>query len=135
MKVYFEHIYEHIGYLFYAIASERGKLNAVSLDKLNRLIDQQWHPAGNGATIETHLAACLHAGIRTAIDSAMSPEEAFDLFHNYYEVHTLPFGQPLRLKIQATANTLAAEFSGNGTRSHFIEALEKLLEVRSKLIL
>lgn len=130
MKVYFEHIYEHIGYLFYAIASEHGKLNAASLDKLTRLIDQQWYPAGNGSTIEARLVGYLHSGLRNAMDSAMSADRSFDYFHDFYEVHALPFGLPLRSKILATGNTLASEFSGNGTRSHFIHELEKLFEVK-----
>lgn len=130
MKVYFEDIYEHIGYLFYAVASERMKLNTESLDKLMRLVDQQWYPAGNGTTLEAHLAGELHSGCRKAMNSIMSPEQAFDHFQQYYEVHALPFGQPLRSKILATVKTLAAEFFGNGTKSHFVARLEGMFEMK-----
>ncbi len=130
MKVNFEDIYERIGYLFYALAAERGKLNAVTFDKLKRLVDQQWNPVTtNGRTLESHLASYLHSGLRNAFDFSMSAGEAYDLFKTYYDIHSLPFGELLRSRIFATANMIASEFSGNGVKSGFVTALEKVLEV------
>lgn len=129
MKAYFEHIYEHIGYLFYAIAAERGELNTVSLDKLNRLIDRQWYAAGNGQSLDTNLVSHLHAGLQNAFKTSMHAEEAFDRFRNYFGVHGLPIGRPLRLKIFGTANMLASEFSRNGKQSNFVSNLAKMFAV------
>lgn len=103
MKAYFEHIYEHIGYLFYAIAAEHGKLNGVTFDNLNRLIDTQWYPADNGQSLEIRLASYLRSGLRNAFDASMEAEEAFDRFQNYFSVQRLAIGKPLRSKIVATA--------------------------------
>ena len=128
MKVYFEHMYEHIGYLFYALATEHGKLNGVTLEKLIRLIDQQWYPPDNGTTIESHLASHLHSGVRKAFDTSMPAFEAFDYFKSYFDIHGDPYGQPLRSKMFATANTIAAEFSGNGKKSDLLPTLKMLLE-------
>jgi hypothetical protein len=129
MKVYFEHIHEHIGYLFYAIASEHGKLNAVTFDKLKRVVDQQWYPVSNGISVESNLTNYLQSGMQNAYDTLMTSREAFDLFKSYYDIHSLPFGKFLRSKIFATANTIASESSGNGAKSEFITSLEKLLAV------
>jgi hypothetical protein len=129
MKAYFEQIYEHIGYLFYAIAAEHGKLNAVTFDRLNRLIDQQWYPAGNGQSLDAQLVNHLHSGLRKAFDASMWAEEAFDRFQSYFGVHSLPIGRPLRSKIFATANMLASEFSWNGKQSKFVSSLAKMFAV------
>ncbi|MFZ6014668.1 MAG: hypothetical protein ACOYXT_30285 [Bacteroidota bacterium] len=129
MKVYFEHIYEHIGYLFYALARAHGKLNEVSFDKLNQLIDQQWSSDGNTQNLESHMVNYLRSGLRNAFDTAMSAGAAYDHFKSYYDIHSTPFGSSLRSKILATADSIAAAFSGNGKKSEFLAYLEKLLSV------
>lgn len=131
MKVHFEHIYEHIGYLFYAIACEHGKLNAVKFDKLKRVVDQQWRSFGNGVAIESNLANYLQAGVRNAYDTKLTSQEAFDLFKNYHDIHCLPFGGSMTSKIIAIASKIASEFSGNWTKSEFISTLKNLLAVNS----
>lgn len=129
MKIYFEHIYEHIGYLFYAVACERGMLNAVTYDKLNRLIDQQWKPTDSGQTLEQHLISCLHSGLLNAFKTSMPAEKAYNRFKDYYNLHYLPFGKTLCSKVISTANTIASEFSGNGKKSVLVSALEMLFAV------
>lgn len=129
MKFSFNDVYRHIGYLFYALATEHGKLNTITFDRLIRLVDQQWYPSGNETTIETHLVGHLHDGLRTAFDGAKSSREAFHDFKTYYTIHGAPFGQSLRSRIFSTSNTIASEFSGNGKKSDFLTELEKLLVV------
>jgi hypothetical protein len=129
MKIYFEHIYEHIGYLFYAVACEHGMLNAVTYDKLNRIIDLQWKPTDVGQTLDQHLVGCLHSGLLNAFKTSMPAEKAYRRFQEYYNLHYVPFGKPLRSKIISMANTIASEFSGNGKKSALVSALETLLAV------
>ena len=129
MKIYFEDVYENIGNLFYALASEHGKLNKVTFDKLKRLVDQQWYPAGKEMTLESHLLQCLHSALEKAFNASKDPEQAFLHFKNYFTIHSEPFGQALRSRIFATSNTIASEFSGNGKKSDFLKGLEKLLDV------
>lgn len=129
MKFSFEDVYRHIGYLFYALAAEHGKLNTVTFDKLTRLVDQQWYPSGGETTVETQLVGHLHDGLRTAFEMAKPSSEAFFDFKSYYSIHVAPFGQSLRSRIFSTSNTIASEFSGNGKKSAFLTELEKLLVV------
>lgn len=129
MKVYFEHIYEHIGYLFYAVATERRKLNPVSFGKLRRVIDLQWSSSTNGQTTESNLLGYLHSGLRNAFDTSMDSVKAFDDFTSYYDIHNVPFSSTLRSKIFNTAKTISSEFSGNGKESEYLKYLESLLAV------
>jgi hypothetical protein len=129
MKIYFEHIYEHIGYLFYAVAAEHGMLNAVTYDKLYRLIDQRWKPTDTGQTLELHLVRCLHAGLLQAFKTSMTADAAYNHFKDYYTLHYQPFGKPLRSRILSTAGTIASEFSGDGKKSAIISGLETIFSI------
>jgi len=134
MKVYFEHIYERVGYLFYAVASEKGKLNKVTLRKLLQIIDHQWKSSSNGTgayTLQSHLVDYLLSGIRNAVDNSLSSGQAFDYFQSYYEIHSIPFGIELQAKIMSTANVIAHEFSENGTASDMVRRLETLFHFKS----
>jgi hypothetical protein len=129
MKVHFEHIYENIGFLFYAVASERGRLNAVTYDRLRRLVERQWRPAGNGETIESQLVYYLHSAMYEAYNQALPPEQAFERFKRYFRIHSLPFGSDLRTRIFSTADMLASEFSIDGKQSTFLNSLAGMFRV------
>jgi hypothetical protein len=131
MKVHFELIYEHIGQLFYAVASERSKLDPITYDTLKRLIDQEWNSKVNGdSTLQSHLLDNLHAGVHNAMRDLLSAEHAFENFVTYFALHSFPFSEPMRSKILSTAKTIASEFSG-GTKSEFVSKLETVLELKS----
>lgn len=130
MKAYFEHLYEHVGYLFYAMAAEDRKLSMMDWDRLNRLIDQQWHPAGNGQSLDSHLISQLHLGLKGAFNTSMQAEEAFAVFQNYHCLHGLSIGEALRLKIFVTAEILACGFSSNAKQSVFMAHLAKMFKFR-----
>lgn len=129
MKINFEQIYQHIGTLFYAIASERGKLNAITYDTLRRLVEHEWSVTPELDSLEVHMIDCLRSATRNAFDEALTAETAFGQFTAYFSLHSIPFGKPLRAKILATAKTIAAQFSGSEKPSGFVDTLENLLHV------
>jgi len=127
MRVYFDQIYERIGWLFYAIASEKEKLTPSTSEKLQQIIDQQWKPTPDSdAMLQRHLLDYLKYGLRNAVDNASRPDEAFNRFRLYFELHSLPFSKDLRTRILATTRSIAAAFNDNDTNSDFINALEKV---------
>lgn len=127
MRVYFDQIYERIGWLFYAVASEKEKLSDTNSARLLQIIDQQWKPTPDSdAMLQRHLLDYLKYGLRNAIDNASRPDEAFNRFRLYFGLHSLPFGKDLRARILATARLIAMEFNGKETNSDFINSLETL---------
>lgn len=132
MKVYFDQIYERMGCLFYAIASEKQKQSTVNIARLLQIIDEQWKSGPSSeAVLQSHLMGYLKSGVRNAVDNALQPGEAFDRFRMYFDLHSLPFRKDLRDKIIATAKAIAAELSGNGIHSEFINCLEDLFEYKT----
>jgi hypothetical protein len=111
MKVNFESLYEHIGYLFYGLACRNGELSTAQFAKLADLIEANWRPAINGDPgIYLHLVDCIHGGIRYAQENDFDSEEAMSSFSNYYEIHPLPFSEPLKEKVLASAALIVMEF-------------------------
>lgn len=129
MKVNFEHIFEHIGLLFYAVAAEQRVLHAVDYDKLKNLIGSEWVTGLNyNIDLQSRLKDALFEGVRGGFDNSMNAEVAFARFRDYYEMHSLPFGNVLKLKIISTAISIHTEFSDNGHGSGIISRLDKLLQ-------
>lgn len=138
MKTSFEKLYEHVGYLFYALAAEHGKLSSADYLKLKEIIDRYWagsahgdlrlQPYLNGYVLS--LNGYLLSGVRNAIDEGMDADEAFLFFENYYAVHKLFFGSALKEKIALTDNSIAAVFPGNNHQRAVIKNVEELLELK-----
>ena len=85
MKADFEILYEHIGYLFYALASEFHVLSYYENRKLNELIDEHWkvlHPME--APLHLRLNEHLHTGVHKAMSASWSSEHAFKMFEDFY---------------------------------------------------
>ena len=134
MKANFENIYEHMGYLFYALAAEFSKLSSREYSELEKLIDEHWQPGNTReAWLQSHLVQHLHAGIENAYINSLSAEEGFDIFENYYLVHKHSFGLPLREKIYECGNAIVHEFYQLHHDSELIRKVEKLLELRPEL--
>lgn len=128
MKVNFEHIFKHIGLLFYAVAAEQKVLHAVDCDKLKNLIGSEWVTGLNyNIDLQSRLKDALFEGVSQGFDDSMNAEVAFARFRDYYEMHSLPFGNVLKLKTISTAISIHTEFSDNGHSSGIISRLDKLL--------
>src|SRR5690349_19472989 len=100
MKVNFELLYEHIGYLFYSLSKDDGQFSVSDLKKLKELVDLRWrHDLNGDGTLQTHLTDCIHLGIRVCVNESWTSEKAFLSFKNFYKIHSLPFSSSLREKI------------------------------------
>jgi hypothetical protein len=111
MKVNFESIFEHIGYLFYGLACRNGDLSTAQFLKLSDLIEATWRAKTSGDPgIYLHLVDCIHGGISYAQENGFDSQEAMVSFTNYYQNHSGPFGEPLKEKIFATASAIVKEF-------------------------
>jgi hypothetical protein len=131
MKVYFDSLFEHIGLLFYAIGAERGKPEPAEYLSLKKMVEADWGlPSDDRGPVENHLAHHLYSGLRSAFESSINPEHAFDCFRDYYQVHALSCGDALKAKIIATAHSIAREFPVKVPGSGLADRLELLFSHR-----
>jgi hypothetical protein len=107
MKVNYEDIFEHIGYLTYSMALPHGALSERSVVKLKNLIDLLWIDKD---PLSMHLNDCAKAGITYCLDNFMTSEHAFSSFVNYFRIHRLPFGKPLQQRIISLTQEVFAAF-------------------------
>lgn len=127
MKVNFENIYEHIGYLFFALASKDGELPTDRLNKLTELIENIWRPITIGDPIlNMNLVNCIHTGVKYAIQNEMSAEHAMTSFIDYYRIHSLPFSKALKEKILASSIQIIKEFPAGRNGLRVQSEIEKL---------
>lgn len=128
MKVNFEPLYEHIGYLFFALTAKERQLSQGDLMKLTELIEKNWKPVTNGdPVLDMHLAECIHAGIRYAVQNGMSPDHAFKSFMDYFRIHSLPFSKTLKERILALSLQIMQEFPSDQRGSRMQFEMEKRL--------
>lgn len=129
MKIYYENIYEHIGKLFYALASEEKLLTLTDYCKLKKIIEKEWEEMSSGDQgIQAHLVAYLYSGIKACIESSISPEKAFELFENNYLLHRVQFSPYFKERILVVARSITHEFSPDGISSRFQKELKSLFE-------
>jgi len=128
MRFNSEDLYEHVGYLFYAIACEGTKLSAGNLLKLNQFIDETWRQAICGdVTLSKYLADCIHNGVRFASVNGMSSDHALESFTRYFIIHSPAFGLTMREKIHLSAEMLLKEFPNNPKAGDMAKNIESLL--------
>ena len=131
MKANFESLYDHIGYLFYALANEQKPLSAYDIKKLETEISESWQPLTSAeSNLHYSLIKHLNNTITDCFNRRLSSAEAFDIFEEYYLVHHVNFGPSLQGKILNAANEISHEFfslSKNKEGSHTLAELKKLL--------
>ena len=131
MKVNFEDIYRHIGFLFYALATKDTGLLANDRLRLTDIVERNWRQKGNGDPgLNMHLVDCIHDGIRYAIVNSMSRDHAMSSFRDYYTIHPLPFSPELKKKIVGAAILISAEFPERSHNGQLKENLESLMHVK-----
>jgi hypothetical protein len=111
MKANFENLYDHIGYLFYALANEQKKLSEYDMKKLEAEISESWQPLTNAeASLHYSLIKHLNNTITECFRGALTSNHAFESFEDYYIVHHVNFGDNLQHKILKAANEISHEF-------------------------
>jgi hypothetical protein len=129
MKVDFDRISEHIGYLFYALASEDQKLLSSDLSRITDIIENVWKGQPNGDhSLHGHLTHCINEGIRYALDNRMESAEALQSFKTYFLMHPMAFGSGLRSNILSSADQIIKEFQGRSGSGVMERELQVLLQ-------
>lgn len=135
MKVDFEILYEHIGYLFYALAFETRQPSSFQHGKLSLIIDKHWKVADpKEESLHLRLNDHLHSGVRHAMASTWHPEHAFTIFEEFYLVHRSSFGYVLKDKIQESASEIAHDFYSLHRHSKLVMELNWLLTPQRQMI-
>jgi hypothetical protein len=132
MKYNFEHLYEHVGYLFYALVRRDAGIAAADLLKLTEFVNNSWKPEASGdPTLGVHLAERIHSGIRYASANRMTTLHAIESFKVYFTLHALVFSGTLRERVLSSVNTIQKEFAGNHESYGIDVVLQRLLAVPS----
>jgi hypothetical protein len=131
MKANFEALYDHIGYLFYALASEQKTLSKYDMKKLEAEISESWQPLTSAeASLHYSLIKHLNNTITNCQSDGLTCNNAFEVFEDYYSIHHSNFGDNLQHKILAAANEVSREFfstSKDKNGSHLMSELKHLL--------
>lgn len=129
MVVNYQRIYEHAGYLFYAIAAADGAIKEAELSVIKDLINKEWLPLEDSTDeFGTDAAHYILMTFDILMDRSASADEAFAVFKDYLEAHKGAFTEPVRKKIRLTAAAVARAFAGqNKAESKFLKALKKMI--------
>lgn len=130
MEINYQRIYEHAGYLFYAIAAADGAVKDAEVAVFKDLVSKEWLPLEDSTDeFGTDSAHYIFMAFDTLLDRVAPPEEAFATFKDYFEEHHAAFSPSIRKKIRVTATAIAGAFAGkNKAESGYIAALGKLMK-------
>ena len=126
MKVNFEEIYEHIGFLLYSIAFSHAQISEEEVKKLTNVLDGIGKD-NQDDRLTVHLSDCTKEGVTYCLENTMTQEHAFSSFTDYFRIHTLPFSKSLREKIISLARAVFDELP-SPTGQQKLESLEQLLQ-------
>lgn len=130
MKANFESLYDNIGQLIYAVATEQKHLSEYDLKKLKLEVAEAWQPLTSDPQLHYTLVKHMNDAITNCYNESVPSNNAFEIFEDYYFVHSSNFGPGLQDKILAAANQISHEFFGihkNGETSHVLKELKQLL--------
>lgn len=130
MAINYQRIYEHAGYLFYAIAAADGAVKDAEIAVFKDLISKEWLPLEDSTDeFGTDSAHYIFITFDNLLDRGVSPDEAFASFKDYFDEHSSAFSYPIRKKIYTTATAIADAFAGkNKAESDYIKVLRKLMK-------
>lgn len=105
--------YQHIGYLFYAIAAADEHVCDTEIDTLKKLVKRYWLPLdhandqyGSDAAFQIEIVFdWLHA------ETIKTANECYGLFENYYDSHSCLFTSEVKHLILETSNAIANSFA------------------------
>jgi len=130
MKYNFENLYEHVGYLFYGMVIQDGRISATDLLKLTEFVDKNWKPsASSDPGLSVHLAECILRGVRYASTNTMKAPHALASFKEYFIMHALGFSGTLRERILASVHAIRKEFQGNAASDTVESDLQRLFAI------
>jgi hypothetical protein len=129
MVINYQRIYEHAGYLFYAIAAADGAVKEAELSAIKDLINKEWLPLEDSTDeFGTDAAHYIFMTFDILMDRSLSADEAFAVFKDYFDTHKGAFTEPVRTKIRLTANAIAQAFAGkNKAESKYLKELKRMM--------
>lgn len=130
MVVNYQRIYEHTGYLFYAVAAADGTIKPAELSAIKDLINKEWLPLEDSTDeFGTDAAHYILMTIDILMDRSVSADGAFSVFKDYFEAHKAAFTEPVRKKIYLTANAIARAFAGkNKAESKYLKEVRRMVQ-------
>ena len=103
MKMDNRDVYEQLGNLFYAIATDQ-MIKPLEIGQLKMLISEEWLPrnAGSDGSMISEEAHCILVTIDTLQGNNVTSDEAFRDFAKFYAVHQEVFTNRPRIAITAS---------------------------------
>ena len=131
MKMDNRDVYEQLGNLFYAIATDQ-MIKRLEIGQLKMLISEECLPrnAGSDGSMISEEAHCILVTIDTLQGNNVTSDEAFRDFAKFYAVHQEVFTNGLRDRILETASEIVRVFhEDNGGGGRHFEDLKRLFHV------
>lgn len=130
MEINYQRIYEHAGYLFYAVAAADGAVKDAEIATINDLIKKEWLPLEDSTDqFGTDSAHYISITFDNLLDRGVPPDEAFASFKGYFDEHHAAFTDNIRRKLYTTAAAIAKAFAGeNKAESGYIKELKKIMK-------
>jgi hypothetical protein len=130
MESFKREIFEQLGNLFYALASDQ-RVSAMASGELKMLLKKDWLTE-RGERSEDRVSEAAHL-IGLSIDALQNEkvpaEVAFGNFAGFYTKHREQFSYALKQKILETSEAIIKIFSTSRQRNIHLEELKKLLEL------
>ena len=104
----FEQLYTDLGYLFYSIAANDGKVSTAERAELMRIVQKEWLPLeGSRDELGTDEAHYIDIAFEYATNEHMAPDAAFERFEEHVRKFPGEFDEGLRRMIRKTALAVA----------------------------
>lgn len=132
MTVNYQKIYEKLGYLFYAIAAADGRVRQEEIDELRKTIQLCWLPLENSTDeFNTDASQYIFFSFDYLVVERMPPEEAYNIFEDYYKEHYRFFDDTIRHNLLSTAYSVSTVFrEQNRNELDYLGRLEKLMRYK-----
>jgi hypothetical protein len=129
MQINYQNIYEKLGYLFYAIAASDQNVRQEEIEKMRLLVSKEWLPMEKSTDkYGTDAAHYISISFDYLMSESIPPDEAFDVFSDYYQIHSGAFSKDLKHKIKTTASAIADAFAHrNKNEKKYITRLQNLM--------
>lgn len=130
METFRREIFEQLGNLFYALATEQ-HASLITLGELKMAVKKDWLSAenGGGAQKVSEAAHVIGVTIDSLQNDKMPSFEAFAAFERFYRKHEEQFSYALKKQILESADTVVRILPSATKRNECYESLKKLVHV------
>lgn len=127
--VFFEELYQKLGYLCYAVATTDGVLSSTEIKMIKKLVKDQWLSfEGTKDGYGSDAAYEVISVFDWLVDEGFSGEEGYIVFEDFYKENYEQFSEGLKKLILQTASEIAtAAGTSNKKEVSFLKNLHKLL--------